>query len=1108
MKKVFIFWFLIASLSLLAENILINDNGNSVQLVVSETDNFRLEYSLGNFHKEPVKIAEETYYQISLEKEPNSFETGAPALPFITRSLIIPDNALMQVNVIESEFVEFNLAVPPSKGILSRTIDPATVPYTFSDIYSTDAFYPAEVATLGEPYIMRDFRGITVKVQPFQYNPVTGILRVYTDIVLEVQAIGVDNRNIKLRSYNKRNNYFSEIYSNHFLNYRDLRYTTVEEQGRMIVICYPDFTDAIAPYVDWKNQKGIDCQLYTTADAGTTYTSIKSFIQAQYNLDDGLTFVQLVGDAAQIPAYNNDEDPSYSLLEGSDSYPEIFIGRFSGTTDAHIETQVERTIQYERDIASGTWLSDGLGIASNQGTGDQGEYDDEHMDNIRDKLLAYTYAFVDREYDSNGGSVSGAMNTLNSGVSIVNYCGHGSVTSWGNGAPLNISHVNALENDNTLPFIFSVACVVGQFMNTTCFAETWLRATNNTTDEPTGAIAFYGATINQSWSPPMRGQDHINDLLVGWNYYTGSAIDQKFTFGGLCFNGSCNMMDVYGTSGQNEFKHWTIFGDPSVMVRTMPPITMSISHNENIPTGSSSFTVNTDTENALVCLYDGSDIVASSYTDASGDVVLPLDPVPDTPQDLTLTITAYNKVTSVETVSVINATGPYIVIGSYSVASGGDDLIEPSETTYLSFTLDNIGGDSATNTEMTISEADPYISMLDASQSFGSIPGVDTATENDAFSFTVAPDIPDGHLISLNCAITCDEDGWDYQIELSAYNPPAITYSPDSFSMNLQPDEISTQTLSIGNTGGAELSYLISRQDADREMPGNDDYRIRDYCSASGGCDEYISRVQIGSIDNSSSCSGYADYTGLSTDLLMGYEYPITVTLGSPYNGDEGGLWIDWNQDGDFDDTNETIATNWEDFGPYTATITPPETALTGETRMRIRLAWYNTPTPCGTTSYGEVEDYTVNVVSAGPDWLTLNGNTNVSGSIPLGEPNEDIEIGFNTEEMGGGIYNAELYIESNDPDDPVVVIPVSLTIEAPPQAPANIILEIIGSEIQISWDHVAGANSYKIYSSDSPEGPFDLVETVSSGLNTRSYSMVEGKQFFRIVASTDSLPE
>lgn len=53
------------------------------------------------------------------------------------------------------------------------------------------------------------------------------------------------------------------------------------------------------------------------------------------------------------------------------------------------------------------------------------------------------------------------------------------------------------------------------------------------------------------------------------------------------------------------------------------------------------------------------------------------------------------------------------------------------------------------------------------------------------------------------------------------------------------------------------------------------------YCVANATtCDEYISRVQVGSIDNSSNCTsgGYADYTSLSTNMNIGTGYPITVT--------------------------------------------------------------------------------------------------------------------------------------------------------------------------------------------------------------------------------------
>jgi hypothetical protein len=135
------------------------------------------------------------------------------------------------------------------------------------------------------------------------------------------------------------------------------------------------------------------------------------------------------------------------------------------------------------------------------------------------------------------------------------------------------------------------------------------------------------------------------------------------------------------------------------------------------------------------------------------------------------------------------------------------------------------------------------------------------------------------------------------------------------------------------------------------------------YCPASGGCDEYIARVQVGTIDNSTGCDGYADFTAMSTDVAIGASHGITVTLGGPYSSDTGGLWIDWNQDLDFDDADETITNAWSGTGPYVTTIIPPAGALLGETRMRVRMQYTGTPVPCGVTSYGEVEDYSVNVI-------------------------------------------------------------------------------------------------------------------------------------------------
>ena len=87
---------------------------------------------------------------------------------------------------------------------------------------------------------------------------------------------------------------------------------------------------------------------------------------------------------------------------------------------------VNRTISYEMNPDSnGEWYKKGSGFASDQGPGDDGEYDDEHMDIIRDLLLNYNYTEVDQIYDPSG-SVSDGEQAINEGRSIINYTGHGS----------------------------------------------------------------------------------------------------------------------------------------------------------------------------------------------------------------------------------------------------------------------------------------------------------------------------------------------------------------------------------------------------------------------------------------------------------------------------------------------------------------------------------------------------------------------------------------------------------------------------------------------------------------------------------------------------------
>ncbi|WP_438710505.1 GEVED domain-containing protein [Aquimarina muelleri] len=152
------------------------------------------------------------------------------------------------------------------------------------------------------------------------------------------------------------------------------------------------------------------------------------------------------------------------------------------------------------------------------------------------------------------------------------------------------------------------------------------------------------------------------------------------------------------------------------------------------------------------------------------------------------------------------------------------------------------------------------------------------------------------------------------------------------------------------------------------------------YCASNGkdASYEYINKVVLGSINKTSSAGtgGYSDFTAESTNLSKGSSNTITVTPIWPrtttYN--EGyAVWIDYNQDGDFEDNGEQVWTKTASkTTPVSGSFTVPATAKDGNTRMRVSMKYNGIPSSCESFSYGEVEDYTV-VITGGGGSLTMH---------------------------------------------------------------------------------------------------------------------------------------
>lgn len=137
------------------------------------------------------------------------------------------------------------------------------------------------------------------------------------------------------------------------------------------------------------------------------------------------------------------------------------------------------------------------------------------------------------------------------------------------------------------------------------------------------------------------------------------------------------------------------------------------------------------------------------------------------------------------------------------------------------------------------------------------------------------------------------------------------------------------------------------------------------YCTSQGlnaGL-EWIEEVSLGGMVNHSGVDdGYGDYTHLSAEAAPGGPLEVILTPGFAENngGERWRVWIDFNRDGDFDDSGEQVLSTSLSNNPVHATIYMPASATPGPTRMRIAMRWGGWPGPCEVYDQGETEDYTL----------------------------------------------------------------------------------------------------------------------------------------------------
>lgn len=753
-------------------------------LLSSNTNEAVVRVDFGTYHTKSVTVDNETMQTLNMANAYPILKAGDPELLQAAFSLIIPEGSHPVAEVIKTEFTETpNFELAPSKGMLYRNVDPSSVPYQKNESYSFNHYLLGSPVQAENTYHLRDYHGINIKVYPFDYNPAQQLLKTYSSITVKVTFNG--DRAIPTALKNNRT--FDNVYASQFLNYRDMRGTHVTEDGDILIIAPENFLEAMQPYANWKTKCGFNTEIVSLTTAGSTANDIKTFI-SDYYYEHNLAFVVIVGDKAQFPTptINGEKADNYfTEIIGDDYYPDIILGKISAENVEQVETQVQRFIEYEQNPIETSHFPVFLGIASEEGPGDNNEYDYQHVRNIDNLLLNYTYTSGYELFEGSQGGLDAPNNptgqmvttAVNNGVGIITYCGHGYTQGWGT-TGFNNNKVNELSNNNKLPFVISVACLNGEYQSGTCFAESWLRATKD--GEPTGAVSFIGSTISQPWNPPMCTQDAMIDMLVG-----NSPAEQKFTLGDMFFNGLIKMLDVYSSEGTETYRTWILFGDPTLQVRTTVPSELSVEHNSVMPTGIMPINFFSMVENTRITVMKDSAIIGSNYTQ-NGEYTLYLNDTCRVTDTLHVLATAPNCLPYEATISFIPNDIPFVTVGKYFLVEQNipDNVYIPNgqaeygETLQMWPTIINIGSVTAQDVRVEISCEDEYITLYDHVANISAVPAHDTIN-NHPFTFKVADHIPANHNVLFQFRVILNNDTANFSKIVKLHAPVIKIVSGD-----------------------------------------------------------------------------------------------------------------------------------------------------------------------------------------------------------------------------------------------------------------------------------------------------------------------------------------
>lgn len=637
-------------------------------------------------------------------------EPGLPALPALTELFAVPYLSTATV-MWTGSYTETTVQhrIHPALEPAFDTYGAPDPPFILdTNLYNTDAFFPEHPAMLLEQGVIRGLEIKGLRLSPVQYNPVSGVLRIYQtlEVTIQFEGSGASFEHLAQQSSSS----YTRFLANLLLNGASLpegQHSAANDPVDYLIVTIDAFKDAADTLARWRRQMGH--RPVVISKPSWTWQQVRDSVHQRYqNTVPRPDFLLILGDHQHVPAQTFTSgstfyptDLYFVCMDGSaDFFPDMAKGRISVSGASQAMAVAQKVIHYERSPQNDSSFyqnalhcaqfqdDDTTGYASRRFTHTSEEVRDFVMTQGKNiQRIYYTYPYVNPTNYNNGfysngeplpadllrsngflwnGGATEIAQSINAGKFYVLHRDHGYVGGSGWAHPyFTTTSMNNLTNGTKTPVVFSINCHTGEFSLNECFAEKFLRLSAG------GAAGVFAASF--------ASYSGYNDALTAGFFdaiWSNPGLVPVFGSGGVANpslqnhppilhlghvlnHGLLRMVQTWnGSTTANTYQHRLLhfFGDPAMKMFTEVPAVITAQIPDTVMVGTTHLAITgCNTPDALVTLLYQNELTAQATIQNSQAALNSWVPLNDTTLRATITISKHNHQPLIREVVIANA---------------------------------------------------------------------------------------------------------------------------------------------------------------------------------------------------------------------------------------------------------------------------------------------------------------------------------------------------------------------------------------------------------------------------------------------------------------------